>query len=198
MLRHYLPDNPRPTGKSLFKISLLTVILSSISTSALAQIEQSPRNQGTSFPDIDSGVWAAESIYQLNQRYGCIEGFPDGTFQGETALTRYQFAAGLYACLSNYDAEIQGRIDELVTKEDLAILFRVLSTLFEDASPNLEGETFSTPEELQQPEVERENMLPAPSGRPSLPMDEPIPSPPQEDDIPMSDPEDSGFLPRDR
>jgi hypothetical protein len=174
------------------------MLLSSVPIAALAQTEQRPRNPETNFPDIDSGVWAAESIYQLNERYGCLEGFPDGTFQGETALTRYQFAAGLYACLSNYDAEIQGRIDELVTKEDLAILFRVLSTLFEDATPDLEGDNFSTPEELQQPEAEEENLLPDPSETPSLPMGEPLPSPPQEIDPPMSDPEDSSSLPRDR
>lgn len=197
MLRHYLREEMRP-GKSLFKISLLTMLLSSVPIAALAQTEQRPRNPETNFPDIDSGVWAAESIYRLNERYGCLEGFPDGTFQGETALTRYQFAAGLYACLSNYDAEIQGRIDELVTKEDLAILFRVLSTLFEDATPDLEGDNFSTPEELRQPEAEEENLLPDPSGSPSLPMDESLPSPPQEIDTPMSDPEDSSSLPRDR
>ncbi len=197
MLRHYLREEMRP-GKSLFKISLLTMLLSSVPIAALAQTEQRPRTPETNFPDIDSGVWAAESIYQLNERYGCLEGFPDGTFQGETALTRYQFAAGLYACLSNYDTEIQGRIDELVTKEDLAILFRVLSTLFEDATPDLEGDNFSTPEELQQPEAEEENLLPDPSETPSLPMGEPLPSPPQEIDPPTSDPEDSSSLPRDR
>lgn len=29
----------------------------------------------------------------------CLVGYPDGSFQGDRALTRYEFAAGLVACL---------------------------------------------------------------------------------------------------
>ncbi|MEL6130366.1 MAG: iron uptake porin, partial [Cyanobacteria bacterium J06628_4] len=31
--------------------------------------------------------------------YGCLEGYPDSTFGGSRAMTRYEFAAGLNACL---------------------------------------------------------------------------------------------------
>jgi len=157
-------------GSTLVSLSFFSAMALSLPTATLAQVEQSGQNQTPDFPDVDSGTWAAESIYNLNERYGCIEGFPDGTFQGETALTRYQFAAGLYACLNNYDSEIQDRIVQLVTQEDLAILFRVLSTLFEDTSPELEGgnpllpeDNFTVPDMEQQP--------PAPLGEPLAPPD---------------------------
>jgi len=37
---------------------------------------------------------------------GCIAGYPDGTYRGNRALTRYEFAAGLNACLD--------RVNELI------------------------------------------------------------------------------------
>jgi hypothetical protein len=107
--------------------------LSSLATNvpALAQNSQEVTGNSSGFPDVDSDNWAAESLQNLNGRYECLQGFPDGTFRGDEPLTRYQFVAGFEACMSNYDAQLQDRIGELVTKEDLAILFRALSTLFE-------------------------------------------------------------------
>lgn len=35
----------------------------------------------------------------MQLEYGCLEGYPDRTFRGDRALTRYEFAAGLNACL---------------------------------------------------------------------------------------------------
>jgi hypothetical protein len=35
----------------------------------------------------------------LVENYGCIQGYPDRTFRGQRSLTRFEFAAGLNACL---------------------------------------------------------------------------------------------------
>ncbi|HBB32401.1 MAG TPA: hypothetical protein DC064_11540, partial [Cyanobacteria bacterium UBA9273] len=43
------------------------------------------------------GDWAYEALRSLVERYGCIAGYPDGTFRGNRAMTRYEFAAGLNA-----------------------------------------------------------------------------------------------------
>ncbi len=50
--------------------------------------------------DVQPTDWAFQALQSLVERYGCIAGYPDGTFRGNRALTRYEFAAGLNACLN--------------------------------------------------------------------------------------------------
>ncbi len=44
--------------------------------------------------------WARQALQSLQTRYGCLKGYPEGNFLGNQALTRYEFAAGLEACLA--------------------------------------------------------------------------------------------------
>ncbi|HEY9606390.1 MAG TPA: iron uptake porin, partial [Allocoleopsis sp.] len=53
--------------------------------------------------DVQPGDWAYEALRSLVERYGCIAGYPDGTFRGNRAMTRYEFAAGLNACLTQIE-----------------------------------------------------------------------------------------------
>lgn len=58
--------------------------------------------------DVQPSDWAYEALRSLVEQYGCISG-DAGVFQGGRSLTRYEFAAGLNACLD--------RINELVTQD---------------------------------------------------------------------------------
>ncbi len=58
--------------------------------------------------DVSPGDWAYEALRNLVERYGCIAGYPDGTFRGNRAMTRYEFAAGLNACLNQLERIIGG------------------------------------------------------------------------------------------
>ncbi len=58
----------------------------------------------------------------LIERYGCIAGYPNGTYRGNQAMTRYEFAASLNTCLQRVQELIATARDNLVTKEDLALL----------------------------------------------------------------------------
>ncbi len=53
--------------------------------------------------DVSPDDWAFEALQGLVERYGCIAGYPDGTFRGNQAMTRYEFAAGLNACLQQME-----------------------------------------------------------------------------------------------
>ena len=53
--------------------------------------------------DVSPGDWAYEALRNLVERYGCIAGYPDGTYRGNRALSRYEFAAGLNACLNQIE-----------------------------------------------------------------------------------------------
>ena len=53
----------------------------------------------TQLSDVRPTDWAYEALRSLVERYGCIAGYPDGTYRGNRAMSRYEFAAGLNACL---------------------------------------------------------------------------------------------------
>ena len=75
--------------------------------------------------DVRPTDWAFQALQNLVERYGCIAGYPDGTFRGNRALTRYEFAAGLNSCLD----QIQFLISQVrgeVTREDLLAIQRLM------------------------------------------------------------------------
>ena len=75
--------------------------------------------------DVRPGDWAFQALQSLVERYGCIVGYPDRTFRGNRALTRYEFAAGLNACMDRINELIAASTAELVKKEDLDALKRL-------------------------------------------------------------------------
>jgi hypothetical protein len=95
--------------------------------------------------DVQPTDWAYEALRSLVERYGCIAGYPDGTFRGNRAMTRYEFAAGLNACLQQVERLITANTADFVTKQDLATLqrlveeFRTELTTLGTRVDNLEG-----------------------------------------------------------
>ncbi|MGF1491893.1 MAG: iron uptake porin [Microcoleaceae cyanobacterium] len=75
--------------------------------------------------DVQPTDWAFQALQSLVERYGCIAGYPDGTYKGNRAMTRYEFAAGLNACLERVTELIAASTANLVTREDLAVLQRL-------------------------------------------------------------------------
>lgn len=76
--------------------------------------------------DVQPTDWAYQALQSLVERYGCIVGYPDSTFRGERALTRYEFAAGLNACLDRIDQLLAASTADLATQEDLATRQRLV------------------------------------------------------------------------
>lgn len=114
------------------------------------------------FSDVQPTDWAFEALQSLVERYGCIAGYPDGTYRGSRALTRYEFAAGLNACLDRINELIATSTAELATNEDLEILQRLqedfsieLATLrqrvdtLEARTKKIEAQQFSTTTKLR-------------------------------------------------
>ena len=75
--------------------------------------------------DVQPTDWAFLALQSLVERYGVIAGYPDGTFRGNRALTRYEFAAGLNAALERVNELIAAGTSDLVRREDLATLQRL-------------------------------------------------------------------------
>ncbi|WP_089131060.1 iron uptake porin [Tolypothrix sp. NIES-4075] len=88
--------------------------------------------------DIQPTDWAFQALQSLVERYGCIAGYPDSKYRGNRALTRYEFAAGLNACLDQVTKLIASSTANLATKEDLTTLQR-LSEEFRPELAQLRG-----------------------------------------------------------
>ncbi|BAY85420.1 carbohydrate-selective porin OprB [Calothrix parasitica NIES-267] len=114
------------------------------------------------FSDVQPTDWAFQALQSLVERYGCIAGYPNGTYRGNRALTRYEFAAGLNACLDRVNELIATATANIVTREDLATLQRLqeefsaeLATLrgrvdaLEARTAELEANQFSTTAKLK-------------------------------------------------
>jgi Carbohydrate-selective porin, OprB family/S-layer homology domain len=72
--------------------------------------------------DVQPTDWAFQALQSLVERYGCIAGYPNGSYRGDRAMTRYEFAAGLNACLERVNELIATATADLPKKEDLAKL----------------------------------------------------------------------------
>lgn len=114
------------------------------------------------FSDVQPTDWAFQALQSLVERYGCIAGYPNSTYRGNRALTRYEFAAGLNACLDRVNELIATATGDLVSKQDLATLQKLqedfsaeLATLrgrvdaVEARTAELEANQFSTTTKLQ-------------------------------------------------
>ncbi len=75
--------------------------------------------------DVSPTDWAFQALQSLVERYGCIAGYPDGTYRGNRAMTRYEFAAGLNACLERVNELIAASTAPLASKADLEVLSRL-------------------------------------------------------------------------
>ncbi len=111
--------------------------------------------------DVKPTDWAFTALQSLVERYGCIAGYPDRTYRGRQATSRYEFAAGLNACLDKINEIISAGLADKVSKEDLATLQKLqeefaaeLATLrgrvdaLEAKTAKLEAQQFSTTTKL--------------------------------------------------
>ena len=76
----------------------------------------------TELTDVSPDHWAYQALASLVEDYGCIEGYPDMTYRGTTFMTRYEFAAGLNACLDAIRFLIA---DNGIGEDDLATIQRL-------------------------------------------------------------------------
>jgi Carbohydrate-selective porin, OprB family/S-layer homology domain len=112
--------------------------------------------------DVKPTDWAFQALQSLVERYGCIAGYPDKTYRGNRAMTRYEFAAGLNSCMDRVNDLIAASTADMVKKADLATLRKLqeqfaaeLATLrgrvdgLESKVATLEKQQFSTTTKLR-------------------------------------------------
>jgi hypothetical protein len=102
----------------------------------------------TQFTDVRPGDWAFQALTNLIERYGCVAGYPNGSFKGGQALTRYEAAALLNACLDRV-TEVTDELKKLIKEfeQELAVLRGRVDGL-EAKVGELEATQFSTTTKL--------------------------------------------------
>jgi hypothetical protein len=103
----------------------------------------------TQLSDVKPTDWAYQALSNLVEKYGCVAGYPNGTYKGQQAMTRYEAAALLNACLDRV-TEITDEIQRLQQDfaKELAVLKGRVDGL-EKKVGKLEATQFSTTTKLQ-------------------------------------------------
>merc|ERR1712010_100297 len=69
----------------------------------------------TQFSDVYPTDWAYQALSNLVEQYGCVAGYPNGTFRGNRAMTRYEAAALLNSCLDRV-TEVTDELRRLISE----------------------------------------------------------------------------------
>jgi len=103
----------------------------------------------TQFSDVVPTDWAYQALSNLIERYGCVAGYPNGTDRGNRAMTRFEAAALLNACLDRV-TEVTDELKRLMKEfeKELAILKGRVDGL-EARVGELEATQFSTTTRLK-------------------------------------------------
>src|SRR5210317_2300191 len=103
----------------------------------------------TQFSDVQPTDLAYQALSSLVERYGCVAGYPNGTFRGGRAMTRYEAAALLNACLDRV-TEVTDELKALLKEfgAELAVLKGRVDGLEAQVS-ELEATKFSTTTKLR-------------------------------------------------
>ena len=103
----------------------------------------------TQFSDVRPTDWAYQALSNLVTRYGCVAGYPNGTFSGTKSMTRFEAAALLNACLERV-TETTDELRKLLTEFDteLTVLTARVDGLTSKVG-KLEAQQFSTTTKLK-------------------------------------------------
>ncbi|MGF1568671.1 MAG: iron uptake porin [Nodosilinea sp.] len=126
---------------------------------AATTVPLAPSTSISELSDVLPSDWAFQALQHLVETYGCLQGYPDETFRGQRPLTRFEFAAGLNACLDVVAGlASQGNVapGDLATltrlqaefQAELVVLGTGIATL-EAETADLQAQQFSTTTKLE-------------------------------------------------
>ena len=101
------------------------------------------------FGDVQPTDWAYQALNNLVEQYGCVAGYPNGTFKGAKPLSRYEAAALLNSCLDRV-TEATDELKRLAEEfqRELAVIRGRIDGI-EKKIGKLEAAQFSTTTKLQ-------------------------------------------------
>jgi hypothetical protein len=101
------------------------------------------------FGDVQPTDWAYQALNNLVEQYGCVAGYPNGTFKGAKPLSRFEAAALLNSCLDRV-TEATDELKRLAQEFERELnLINGKITGLEKKIGKLEAQQFSTTTKLQ-------------------------------------------------
>ena len=103
----------------------------------------------TQLSDVRPTDWAYQALSNLVERYGCVAGYENGTYLGGKAMTRFEAAALLNACLDRV-TEVTDELSRLMNEfqNELTVLRGRVAKL-ENQTAALQAQQFSTTTKLR-------------------------------------------------
>ena len=98
------------------------------------------------FPDVPENHWAYEYVHEL-AKLGIVEGYPDGNFDGDRMMTRYEFAAIVYRAMQkgvNVDRRMLSEFEP-----ELKLIRVDVVAKDRDGNPTIERVRVNEPEQQQ-------------------------------------------------
>lgn len=84
----------------------------------------SPETSVSQLADIQPSDWEFQALRSLSQRYDIIADYSDSKYQGDRAITRYEFAVALNALLTRFE-QSNTKATPQISSDDLATLKRL-------------------------------------------------------------------------
>jgi len=97
-------------------------------------------NSAQALQDIPKGHWAKDSVDQIVNQYGLMQGDPNGNFGGTRALTRYEFAKTISRMLEYVNQEIDSDRKDLENVISIMELFQNELKILEVKMNNIQEE----------------------------------------------------------
>ncbi len=103
----------------------------------------------TQLSDVQPTDWAYQALNNLVERYGCVAGYPNGTYGGQKSMTRFEAAALLNACLDRV-TEVTDELNRLANEfaKELTLIRGRVAKL-ETQVGQLQAQQFSTTTKLK-------------------------------------------------
>ena len=134
---------------ALGMIAPAAVTAAELNMAAVNQYSSDQVSSIAQFSDVQPTDWAYQALGNLVEKYGCVAGYANGTFGGGRAMTRYEAAALLNACLDRV-TEVTDELNRLATEfsKELSVLRGRVDGL-EKKVGQLEATQFSTTTKLR-------------------------------------------------
>jgi Carbohydrate-selective porin, OprB family/S-layer homology domain len=103
----------------------------------------------TQLSDVQPTDWAYQALNNLVERYGCVAGYPNGSYGGQKSMTRFEAAALLNACLDRV-TEVTDELNRLANEfaKELQVIRGRVAKL-ETQVGQLQAQQFSTTTKLR-------------------------------------------------
>lgn len=120
-------EKSQPVIKEIPELNSIVEFSPSVSLSPESEADEhmSQITSVSQLDDVQSSDWAFDALQSLVERYGCIAGYPIGNYQGNRAISRYEFAVGLSACVDKIEELTTSQKTNTINHDDLIALQRL-------------------------------------------------------------------------